>query len=112
MACEPADCRRGIDLSPRRGHPRDRTVLIFEGFLRMKRFLPTIVSAAAFALVSASAAGQTPPPTGQSPPPTTPPAAVPAPSTPGPASSEPETVRADRREYTNDLKNAHYMGHV
>jgi LPS-assembly protein len=87
----------------------------------MKRLLPTIVSAAAFALVVATVSAQTQPPAGQPPPATTPPAAPPAPTppaappapaTPGPASSEPETVRADRREYTNDLKNAHYIGHV
>jgi LPS-assembly protein len=78
----------------------------------MRRFLPTIVSAAALALISAPAVGQPAPAAGQPPPATTQPAAAPAPATPGPASSEPETVKADRREYTNDLKNAHYIGHV
>src|SRR6185436_12187330 len=69
------------------------------------------------------AGAQQPPPPVQPPPPATPtpstPAApapptpaVPAPPTPGPAGPGPETVRADRREYTNDLKNAHYIGHV
>jgi len=51
------------------------------------RFLSAIVCAAALVIVPESAAAQPPPP-------------------------GPETVNADRREYTNDRKNAHYIGHV
>src|SRR5882672_3101151 len=53
----------------------------------MRRLLSTILSAAALAVAPAPGGAQPPPP-------------------------GPETVNADRREYTNDRKNAHYIGHV
>src|SRR5262245_51338011 len=79
----------------------------------MRRSVLTVLLAAALTVATASAGAQQPPVPSQPPAAPAPPApAVPAPATPGAAGNEPETVRADRREYTNDLKNAHYIGHV
>ncbi|HEV8346430.1 MAG TPA: LPS assembly protein LptD [Vicinamibacterales bacterium] len=68
----------------------------------------------ALAILPASAAAQQPPPSPPAPSPA-PASSAPASSAPAssaPASSAPESVSADRREYTNDQKNAHYIGHV
>src|SRR5262245_38627549 len=84
----------------------------------MQRSVLTFLLVAALTAATAPAGAQQPPaPQHRPAPPATPGPPVPAPAVPAPATpaapgTEAETVRADRREYTNDLKNAHYIGHV
>jgi LPS-assembly protein len=75
----------------------------------MKRFLPLLFQVLLHIVALAIAvplAAQQPPAPAPAPPP---PAAGPPASG---SAAGPETVNADRREYTNDQKDAHYIGHV
>src|SRR5262249_36279674 len=103
MAGIAAHRRRRIDLSARR-RPASAAVMIgFGQTPRMRRLFSVLLTVLAIAIAAPLAAQQQPPPT---PPPAqpTPPSAPTAPGS--------ETVNADRREYTNEQKNAHYIGHV
>jgi len=81
-------------------------IIGFEQIRRMSRFLSILI--ATLAVAAPLAAQQQPPPSPPQPPPS--PSSPSSPSSP--AAPGPETVNADRREYTNEQKDAHYIGHV